>query len=556
MPTLLERDTVPQQARDEVYKLWENDRISGSDVSADKELRQVYRDLGRRSLYFFTKGILGYPDLTKRTHLEYCRFLQNINTRATIDLLPRGCYKTTCGTLGFSLWYLLTQRRDDSLLIANQIAGNAELMLVEIEGHVDGSNSMINWLYPEAIKPGDRWKPWSSEQMRLPTKETDIGTPCSVMTIGVGTKAESLHFHIIINDDLIGEKAMASEREMLNAIAWHDYSVSLFVSPKTGIERVHGTRWDLSDLYSILLKNPKYKRFIKAAKDPETGELFFPEVLDDETLREIREVNYAHYMSQYMNDPDNPEVLEFRERWLNQYCLIKSQRAVGEKKEEGPACELDGRKFYVADMDVVLVVDPAASGDIESRFIEDLKRGRARKSNNAVGIVGLHGSGRYFLLDLWVGRGKGENPELQVAEKMMKMAMAWRGYVRCGYVEAYGAQRTLITVYNMLCRDNNFHFRIEEIPRGIQKAKKVRIRGAMGGPGQNGQICCRRHHDAFIYEFSKFPQLPDQMDTLDMFTWAVLMLKRPYSETVSKVVKEQRQKRRQKRLQVIGRGGY
>lgn len=544
MPQLWE-PAVSDGLRNEVFHLSDSGEISASDIQHDAELRATYRDLATRDLYFFAKAILGYSDLTLYTHYDFCRFIQDLRRRYALVLFPRGCFKTSIGTIAFSIWYLLTHP-NHYILIANQVARNAERMLLEVEQHLEGSNPLMNWLFPEFIKPSATFRPWNAEMMAVPCRTVISGLP-SIATIGVGGRAESLHFHVILNDDLVGEKALQSEREMIDAIAWHDYSTSLFVSPAIGIERVYGTRWDLADLYSVLLEDPKYQSMIKKAIDPDNGELFFPEFLPAESLREIRERNYAYYMSQYMNDPENPEVLDFRAGWLKKYSLIKYNNE--------PACEVDGMRFFVKDMNLTLVVDPAGSGDIERRMVDDLKRGRARKSNNAVEVWGLHGSGRYFLLDLWAGRGKGENPELEVATEMLKMVKRWRGYLTKGYVEAYGAQRGLITIFNMLARDEGYYFLMEEIPRGMQQAKKVRIRSYLGPPAQNKALHVRPSHDQFIYEFGKYPQL-DLFDTVDAAAWAIAMLQRPAAEAEARMIRTRDARIRRDRLRVIGPAGY
>ena len=541
----MQQDTLPVPVWTEVRRVRELMGLPRDWEPSEPELWYEYREKCKASLYFLTKAVLGYPDLTKKTHKPYCDFLQDINNRRTLDIMPRGVFKTTCGTIGFGIWYLL-HFPNHSILIANQTEDNAQRMLLEIEQHLDGSNAMMSWLWPEYIKPNDKHKFWSQSKMTVPCRTQISGVP-SIQAIGVGKRAESLHFHVIINDDLIGEKAMVSTVEMLGAIAWHDYSVSLFVSPKLGIERMHGTRWSLSDLYSVIKQNPTYKLYEKAARDPETQDLLFPELLDTETLNEIRDNNYAVYMSQYLNDPDNPEVLDFSANWLRYYKLYPS--------EQGPYCQVDGAKCYVKDMDVVLAVDPAGSGDIDTNLAEMAKRGRAHKANNAVGIWGLHGSGRYCLLDLWVGRGTGESPEVEVANRMLEMAIRWKGYVRRGYVEAYGAQRALITIFKMIAQDNNVALRMEETPRGVQKAKKVRIRSMLAWPAENGLICVRPSHDQFIYEFSKFPQ-SELFDALDMSYWAFYHLKKPSSAVDRERVQRQRSEHRARRLAVIGRGGY
>jgi phage terminase large subunit-like protein len=529
--------------------LWEAGGISGSDVKADRELRETYRDLCKRSLYFLTKAVLGYVDLTKRTHKEYADTLQNMDILRLLDLMPRGVFKTSIGTIGFTIFSLINNP-NYCILIANQAARNASRMLEEIEGHLEGENEMMNWLFPEMIKPGDRWKPWSTERMTIPNRKVfgggTKGTP-SITILGVGAKAESMHFHIIINDDLIGREAMLSEMVMLDAISWHDYSVSLFVNPVTGIERIHGTRWSISDLYSLLIEDPSYEVFIRQAINEKTGELFFPERLTREELRRIRDRNLAHYMSQYENNPMNSELLDFKKEWLNYFSLIKT--------EEGPTCVVDGKKHYVKDMTVGLFVDPAASGDIEMNIAQMLKRSRAKKANNCVGIWGLSGDGKYFLLDMWVGRGKGENPELQVANEMLNMVLRWRGYVRKGYVESYGAQRALITIFNMLARERGHAFPMEETPRGLQKAKKVRIRSAIGPNAQNGNVFVRASHDQFITEFTTFPQ-STTLDTLDMSAWAFITLRKPLSKVQKEESLRNSNKRKRRLLYRTGRTGY
>lgn len=522
------RDSRDYDVRSEVLAVSEAGGISTSDIAHDKRLRATYRQLARDDLYFLTKAVLGYPDLIPHFHKPYAAFIQDLSKRKTLDLMPRSTYKTTVGTIGFAIWYLLN-RPDDFVLIANQTAGNAERMLWEISQHFEGGNPMVNWLFPEYVKPGERWKPWNSQRLTFPARKLKRGTP-SISTIGVGGKAESNHFHCIINDDLIGLAALESDLVMQDAISWHDYSVSLFVKMATGIERVHGTRWSMSDLYATLIADGDYEVYQEDAVGPD-GESRIPELIPTEELRRLREKNFTVYMSQYMNNPMNPEALDFQKSWLNDYKLVKT--------EKGPACDTDGTLFYVHDMDVQLFVDPAGSGDVDKP-----RGGRLKKANNAVMIWGLHGSGRYFLLDCWTGRGRGDNPERQVAIEMLKMFLRWKGYVRKGNVEAYGAQRALITVFNMVCREEGYSFPMEEIGRGNTKAKKVRIRSYIGPAAQNGQIYVRKQHDQFIMEFSMFPQ-SDTFDTLDASAWAFLQLKRPPGEADSKMRAKAKKKRKQ-----------
>lgn len=546
----MQDEVVSNGLRSEVLGLWESGSISDSDIKGSGDLKRVFREMAKRSLYFLCKAVLGYTSLKKNTHKDMCEFAQRAlvpgaKARRQLGLYPRGTYKTTTRTIGFSVFVILNYI-NYRILIANQTASNASKMLVEIEQHFDGSNQMMNWLFPELIKPNDRWKPWSDEQMVVPGRTIISGTP-TIMIIGTGGRIESRHFEVIIPDDLIGEKAMESPKEMLDSIIWHDGLESLFVSPDTGIEVVSGTRWDLSDLYQVLIENPRYEVVCKPAEDPVTKELFFPELLPERVLRDIKDVNYARYMSQYMNDPENPEVLEFKREWLREYFLVKT--------EDGPACELEGELYYVKDMDVVLAVDPAASGDIEHRMIDDLKKGRSRKSNNSVGVWGYHGSGIYFLLDLWAGRAVGENPEVQLAKHMLDMFRAWKGYIRVGTMESFGAQAAILAVFKIQMAGTGESYPVKEAPKSSARSKKVRIRSYLGGPAQNRQIAIRPGHDSFKYEFGKFPQ-SDMLDNLDMSVWAFQELRRPKTPAEKNYSSKKSRISMKRRMRMVGRAGY
>lgn len=559
MPEVLNRPPGTNDQRDEVPELLDDSDIrlsdphesgGGPDSTADpavvERLRQRYRRLCKKSLYFLCKAVLGYKDMTLYTHWEYAKFIQDLTVRRGLDLMPRSTFKTSIGTIGFVIW-LLMHNPNLFILIVNQTAGNAERMLLEIEAHLDGSNPMMSWLFPEMTRPHLRYQPWSSQRMTVPNRVVVSGTP-SVTTIGTGGKAESLHFHVIIKDDIIGRAAMMSRLEMQDAIAWNDYSESLFVNPSKDWERIHGTRWAIDDIYGLLLPDPNYKVFIRKAI-MDDGSLFFPERLDYETLRKIRDNNFLVFQSQYQNDPTSPENLDFKKDWLVFYQL-----GIDREKDEY-FCRVDDQDFWVSDMNVLMFIDPASSGDVEMRSDLMAKHGRVQKANNAIAILGCHPSGRWFLLDLWTGRGKGVNPELQVSEKILEIAQRWNGYVRKGYVEAFGAEGGLITVFNMLCRDRQYKFQLEKIPRGAVKAKVVRIRGAIGPIAGSGQLCVRSSHDQFILEFSQFPQSMTY-DTLDAVAWGILTIPKPKSFVERHKSDEEHLKQRGLRVKHIGRAGY
>jgi len=527
----------------EVRQLWDSGGISKSDIG-DKELKEFLKKIAGQSLYFFTKGVLGYKDLTKRTHKPIADKIQDMSIRKLLTILPRGCFKTTIGTIAFPLWVLLTKDPNFTWLIVNQAAENAERFLLEIELHIDGSNELVNWLWPRAIKPGDRFGPWSSKKMKFPMSTVLSSTP-SIQAIGVGGSPESKHVGGIIKDDLIGREAMFSEAIMEEAISWDDYSVSLLKEPEKGLERMYGTRWGNRDLYYYKMKDPEYEVQYYDSINPD-GTAFFPERISLDFLRKLREHNYLLYASQYRNNPSDKSVVDFNVDWLN-YFLLKEIN--GE-----PVAVMNGKQYRIKDMDIVITMDTAASGDIDKNIVKMVRRSNTTRSNNAITTVGIHPSGYVFLLDLWWGRAVGENPELQIAEAFLKMAQKWYNYARRGYVEAYGAHGAIITIYNMLCKKMDFYFRLDPVRGTGRKSKVVRIRTLVGGYANEKLICVRPGHDKFVEEFADFPT--GQNDTLDAFAYAIQQIRKMIPEERAEVVKAEYKKRKHARLALVGRGGY
>jgi hypothetical protein len=96
---------------------------------------------------------------------------------------------------------------------------------------------------------------------------------------------------------------------------------------------------------------------------------------------------------------------------------------------------------------------------------------------------------------------------------------------------------------------------MEEIPRGLQKAKKVRIRTYLGAPAQAGLVFIRRSHIAFRFEFTHFGQT-DQLDVIDASAWAFSQLQVHDDEgTEARAVKVALQRKRMM-LQQVGNAGY
>lgn len=544
MPDLRD-DAPPNSLRDEVRVLSDRGDLRVSDVRDDERAKAELRSLARSSLYFLAKGVLGYNKLVKQSHRPICEFIQDLSIQRGLVLLPRGVYKTTIGTVAFIIWLLINDP-NRTVLIANQIARHAERMLLEIEEHLGGANQWMNLLFPEIIKPNDKHKPWNQMEMTVPNR-TQIRSTASIVTLGVGARSESIHTDFQVNDDLVGVEDMFSDLNRDNALTWHDYERNLFVEPKTGIERMYGTRWPGNDFYKPIIASGEYRVYWKSPVEDD-GTLNFPSIYDHEELRKLRNRNWLMYNANILNKEVHPGSLEFKPEQLNYYRLLPDKKGyfcrVGDK---------DPKDYLCSDGDVIIIVDTAASGDLEDSNRSSLKKRDLSLSNNAIMVLMAH-SEKFFILDTWAGRGKGENPELQIAVKLMEMCQQWRGYFRKIYLEAFGAHGQFKTIFNMVCRQNNCTFLIEDLPKGTKISKDVRIRSAVGPVAQNGQLYVRRNQDQFIDEFTNFSS--GMKDLLDCLTWGIGQVRMPLSEVSARVESKTLNARKLRRLRFVGRAGY
>ncbi len=115
------------------------------------DMRELMRQRALDSLYFFCKAVLGFSDLTPGMHMPMCEFIQQGRTvlgehkepRKKLCLVPRGHFKTTCGTIGYPLWRLCHDP-NTRILIGNATAENAQKFLRHIK-HLLLNSEILQW---------------------------------------------------------------------------------------------------------------------------------------------------------------------------------------------------------------------------------------------------------------------------------------------------------------------------------------------------------------------------------------------------------------------------
>lgn len=320
----------------------------------------------KRDLFFLVKYILAIDEtlVTELTHRELCEMTRpllpnydplveaptiklKLRTKndGTPDLLlsdqfdpnrnklhiemPRGTFKSSIVTIGFTLQYLLNDG-DARILIDSETYSKAKMFLAEIKGHLEGNVKfrevfrVIHGMYPDDGKKNTSVR-WTDSQVDLACrkhKRKEASITCS----GIDKSINGMHFDLIIADDLHSEKNVTSKEMIENVINHYKLCFSLLDPGCPMI--VIGTRWDYQDLYQYILTNERHRYNIIIRAAIENEELLFPERLTLEFLAEQKKTqgNYI-YSCQYMNNPVDDETATFKQSYFRpcDFSLIQDR---------------------------------------------------------------------------------------------------------------------------------------------------------------------------------------------------------------------------------------
>lgn len=390
-------------------------------------LRIVLRDKAIRSLYYFTKVVMGYHDLVDHFHLPFCDHVQNTwHTQRRGYLMPRFHFKSTVAK-SYCPWLLITlteeeknrygQEKEEAqkdglqdifeqldqvlhlhdpnkrIALIGESDSIAEKNLRDIKGKIEKSQ-MLRWLFPELIpKPGMKW---AEDCIELP--RTQSFDEYSIHTFGISSRKTGLHFDLLLYDDLIGEEASRSEAEMKKAWESFQKAPGLSNEPFTVQELVFGTRWKhgTADVYGQIMKfmpetdtyededgntrNTGFTWYIQDCYD-ESGEPVFPERISKPILEGHRKRmgDYSFYC-QFRNNPNPPEGADYQAKWIRTYTIGPDNKTI--VPDDGSPSVTLSSLFRLS------FWDPSAGG-------------KSAKAENAIAGAGMSADGRKFVLKMW-----------------------------------------------------------------------------------------------------------------------------------------------------------
>jgi predicted phage terminase large subunit-like protein len=230
-------------------------------------------------------------------------------------LMPRGTFKTSVITVGFSLQMILNDP-NVRILLDSETFSKSKAFLAEIKGHLEMNEEYrevfraIHGMYPDGIKKKSDLL-WTDSQINLACRTKRTKEP-NFSCAGVDVTKAGMHFDLIIADDLHSETNVTNKEQINKVIDHWKLNYSLLDPGKPMI--VIGTRWDYNDLYQHILDNEResYNILIrKAIKDD--GTLLFPSRLTQAFLDDVkRKQGASHFSKQYQNEPVDDETATFK----------------------------------------------------------------------------------------------------------------------------------------------------------------------------------------------------------------------------------------------------
>lgn len=507
------------------------------------------------SLFYFIKVGLKRRRLVDHLHEPLCTFLERDRVKDVVEW-PRDHFKSTIGSEGLPIWRVLPVNESDlrefqrlgysdeflqwllrvhrtearNLLVSENIT-NASKLGRRISFHYE-SNSIFRFLFPEIIPTSsETWSNFSLHQ-RIPLAAAARSGGHGEGTfdfLGVGGALQSRHYNgMIVEDDLVGRKAIESISIMDKTVEYHKLMVGAFEnedSVEENDELVIGNRWGYTDLNSHIREHePEFRITTHSAMggccDLHPNDTpIFPEEFNELKLEKWRRRlgNYL-YSCQFLNNPAAPENADFHPDDLRYFRLEKE---VKNGLEEWTIYHevMDGqvkKNLSVNHLNLCMVVDPNHSGNASS--------GRCR---HAINVVGLSSDGDFYLIDTWAQAASYDT----FYAKIYELCDKWK--LRKVGVEGYAAQKYIIHHIDYVNKTQGKYVKVipleGEIDTGdgeLTKKKEFRIRNVLSPIFESHKFWAQRRQQDFYGEFTTFPK-GRYKDVLDALAYAPQMLRLP-----------------------------
>lgn len=521
----------------------------------------VFRQVRQRiiepgGLYFFNKVLCGFPDLSPRTHLPLTILVQRLlmkelPQRSLLVEYPRKHMKTTIVTEGATLWRfaahaVMGEDLTTRAALASSTKTNAMRFLRLVKMIVE-TNPVLRSFLPEIVPDFGDEQVWNQDEV-LFTRQRVFPEP-SIDTIGAGTKTTSRHYTLLMEDDMINEENYDSPTAVAKAIEQHQLYENLLES-NDDLRIVTGNSWSGADLNDHIIRTePDTIVFSVDAEDgvnwdrsrhiPDDiaamceewgdGRGLWLERFPREALAKIRQkVGPRIYNAQYKNKPFDPDVVDFKQEWVQYYEWGK--RGDGEKVLKIHPAGRPMEIISLRDLHIVAAWDPAMGRKTDS-------------DRSAFVVTGVDPIGRIFVLDVLAVR----MDPADFLDAIFDTLIRW-GIRQVG-IESVAFQRLIFRTVDLKLKNE----RLEAEMKGDKKAranyistgvftelrplkgkdKEGRIRHLLTAPFRDGLIYLHASQIDLLSEYTMFP-VGKTDDILDALAYTAMLWERGTTEEEEK----------------------
>lgn len=210
---------------------------------AIREAEAAQAEFFRQSLYLTAKILLGYKDLTWRTHGPVIAALEAETIRKLI-VMPRGSFKSSLVSVAYPVWCLL---KDPNLriLIDSEIYKNSKNFLREIRGHFE--NEQLVRLFGKF-----KSTTWNEGEIII-SQRNRILKEASITCSGIGAEKTGQHYDMIVMDDLNSPSNSNTPEACIKVVDHFKYTQAILDPGGTLV--LVGTRYSANDAIQFVLDN-------------------------------------------------------------------------------------------------------------------------------------------------------------------------------------------------------------------------------------------------------------------------------------------------------------
>lgn len=509
-------------------------------IEAESELWHLWRRACADSLFFFSKVVVcsNIPQteniMTWRTHGPMCLLLEEESCRRVLIEFPRRMLKSTIATVSTPVHRLINKvvRGDDpsdrfGILAHSWKVGQRHWW--DIKSIFD-NNRLFQFLFPDLL-PGDRWnEEYGSVIRRLNRKEPTV-EPLSLKSAGK-------HYDQIFCDDLINEENWDEPEAVQKALMLFRQTRNLLEAPDSRVVVV-GNRWGLADLNATIHQEAEATGFSVLSVNSEVGPnedgpyrcrnlpenvqealeevrsladtrgTIWPERFTRKQLRALRvELGVATYAAQMLNQPDDPEAMEFDISLVGRVRLAYDQQMGPFIKhlETGEIVPLSSCNLYVT-------WDPAL----------DEKRSR---SDNAIVVTAFDTQNRAYVLQ---EHARKEDPFASMS-KYLAYCRRWSGYLQASGMEEVLFQKILKRNLKEMAQKRNVSLLMKPVKTPTGKSKDQRIRAWISHHIEKSNLFIEENCTKTYDQLRLFGVEGSKRDLIDALAYATQLWRRPLSE--------------------------